>query len=178
MITLTLEHIKELEQKVRAAVGLIESLKEENQLLNKKNSQYKDRIEELELTLMEYKDGQNKIEAGIQNALNQLERINQEKQQAESAPAEIQANPEAPLRTEENPHSGMEPKENVSSELNAEAEGQDHQSTENPHNSATDEAVSNRDTDAQENQGQDQSESNTEEDFAADNEEKQEVGLF
>ncbi len=70
---ITVEQIRQLENGVKQAVSVINSLREENALLKTKLSGYEKRIEELEILIESFKQDQSSIEEGIVNALNQLD---------------------------------------------------------------------------------------------------------
>jgi chromosome segregation ATPase len=71
----TLEQIRNLEAKVQRAVAYIGELKKENALLKKTLEKYRTRIDELEVSINEYKEDQNAIEEGIKNALLHLDKL-------------------------------------------------------------------------------------------------------
>ena len=70
---ITLDQIKQLDQKVRKAIDKIASLKNENNMLQEKLDNYQLRIEELEVLIDTFKEDQGEIESGIIDALNQLD---------------------------------------------------------------------------------------------------------
>ncbi len=70
---ISVEQIHQLENGVKQAVEVINSLKEENGLLKNKLSGYEKRIEELEVLINSFKEDQSSIEDGIINALHQLD---------------------------------------------------------------------------------------------------------
>ncbi len=70
---ITLDQIKQLDQKVRKAIDKINSLKKENNMLQGKLDNYQLRIEELEVLIDTFKEDQGEIENGIIGALNQLD---------------------------------------------------------------------------------------------------------
>ncbi len=70
---ITVEQIRQLENGVRQAIDVINSLKDENKLLKTKLSGYEERIEELEVLIESFKKDQSSIEDGIINALHQLD---------------------------------------------------------------------------------------------------------
>ena len=69
---LNLDQIKQLEIKVSKAIQLIQSLKEDNDLLKLELHDRQKRIDELENIVLVFKNDQAKIEEGIINALNHL----------------------------------------------------------------------------------------------------------
>jgi hypothetical protein len=72
---ITLEHIKKLDEKVRLAVGLIGTLRNDNAALQKKLDQYEKRIGELEVLIESFKKDQTEIENGIVRALEALDEL-------------------------------------------------------------------------------------------------------
>ena len=72
---ITLDQIKQLDIKVRKAIDIINSLTNENKMLQNKLDEYQLRIEELEILIDSFKEDQGEIENGIIDALNQLEII-------------------------------------------------------------------------------------------------------
>ncbi len=70
---ITLDQIKQLDRKVRKAIDKINSLKNENNMLQGKLDNYQLRIEELEVLIDTFKEDQGEIENGIIGALNQLD---------------------------------------------------------------------------------------------------------
>jgi len=93
---ITLDQIKQLDIKVRKAVDKINSLKNENSLLQEKLDNYQLRIEELEILIDTFKEDQGEIEHGIIDALNQLDIIedntlvNEENLQQKITPEKIE----------------------------------------------------------------------------------------
>ncbi|MGP1594967.1 MAG: cell division protein ZapB [Treponema sp.] len=69
---LHIDQIKELEAKVAKAIQLIQSLKDENELLKLELTDKQKRVEELENIILVFKSDQAKIEEGIVSALNHL----------------------------------------------------------------------------------------------------------
>jgi chromosome segregation ATPase len=70
---ITLDQIRQLDQKVRKAIDNINSLKNENKMLQEKLANYQLRIEELEILIDTFKEDQGEIENGIIEALIQLD---------------------------------------------------------------------------------------------------------
>ncbi len=70
---ISVDQIRQLETKVRHAIEVIHTLREENDLLKTKLSGYESRIEELEVLIDSFKQDQTNIEKGIINALQQLD---------------------------------------------------------------------------------------------------------
>lgn len=71
----TLDQIRNLEAKVQRTVSYIAELKEENSLLQKNLEKYRERIDELEILINDYKEDQSEIERGIMNALSHLDKL-------------------------------------------------------------------------------------------------------
>ena len=69
---LNLDQIKQLEARVSKAIELMQTLKDENDLLKLELHDRQKRIEELENIVLVFKNDQAKIEEGIINALNHL----------------------------------------------------------------------------------------------------------
>ena len=69
---LSLDQIKQLEARVSKALELIQSLKDENDLLKLELHDRQKRIDELENIVLVFRNDQAKIEEGIINALNHL----------------------------------------------------------------------------------------------------------
>lgn len=69
---LSLDQIKQLESRVAKAIELMQSLKDENDLLKLELHDRQKRIDELENIVLVFKNDQAKIEEGIINALNHL----------------------------------------------------------------------------------------------------------
>jgi len=76
---ITLDQIKQLDIKVRKAIDIINSLTNENKMLQNKLDEYQLRIEELEILIDSFKEDQGEIENGIIEALNQLEIIDDDR---------------------------------------------------------------------------------------------------
>jgi septal ring factor EnvC (AmiA/AmiB activator) len=71
----TIEQIRLLDKKVHSAVERISLLKKENQSLKSKLGDYENRISELERLIETFKQDQGEIEQGISNALDELNRL-------------------------------------------------------------------------------------------------------
>ena len=69
---LNLDQIKQLEMRVSKAIEVMQSLKDENELLKLEVHDRQTRIDELESIVLVFKNDQAKIEEGIVNALNHL----------------------------------------------------------------------------------------------------------
>ena len=69
---LNLDQIKQLEARVSKAIELMQTLKDENDLLKLELHDRQKRLEELENIVLVFKNDQAKIEEGIINALNHL----------------------------------------------------------------------------------------------------------
>lgn len=72
---ISLEQIRLLQDKVKAAVTRIDELKNENDNLKRNLETHLGRIEELEDLINDFKNAQTEIEQGIVSALNQLDQI-------------------------------------------------------------------------------------------------------
>ncbi|MGP1577237.1 MAG: cell division protein ZapB [Treponema sp.] len=84
---LHIDQIKELEAKVEKAIQIIQSLKDENDLLKLEMSDKQKRVEELENMILVFKTDQAKIEEGIVSALNHLSEFENSVYQAAGTPA-------------------------------------------------------------------------------------------
>jgi len=69
---INLDQIKQLEERVSKAIELMQTLKDENDLLKLELHDRQKRIEELENIVLVFRNDQAKIEEGIINALNHL----------------------------------------------------------------------------------------------------------
>jgi len=85
---ITLDQIRQLDQRVRRAVEQISLLKGENRRLQEKLDSYQLRIEELEVLIDTFKKDQGEIENGIINALNQLDMLEDRVAPSEEEPEE------------------------------------------------------------------------------------------
>ncbi len=92
---ITLEQIRQLEQRVQAAVSRIATLKNENALLREKLESYEGRILELENSIAAFKRDQSEIEQGIVSALSQLDQLEDDvlESSATSSPDEMTGTP-------------------------------------------------------------------------------------
>ncbi|TVQ25938.1 MAG: cell division protein ZapB [Spirochaetaceae bacterium] len=90
---LTVEQIKLLESRVLKAVERISSLQNENQRLRDGLSQYERRIEELEVLISEFRDGQKAIEEGILSTLKRLDVLEDEIAVDDGAAEQVAAAP-------------------------------------------------------------------------------------
>ncbi|WP_020613324.1 cell division protein ZapB [Sediminispirochaeta bajacaliforniensis] len=97
----TFEQIQLLESKVRQAVDLIASLREENGALRKTLSSYEKRIEELEVLIDSFKRDQGKIEEGIISALQQLDALESSAVEVQQHDGEATSTAEAPIEETE-----------------------------------------------------------------------------
>ena len=70
-----IEQIRELENKVHAAVSRIRSLTAENERLKQNLQSYEERIDDLQKQVASFKDDQDEIEAGIVAALEHLDAL-------------------------------------------------------------------------------------------------------
>ena len=107
---LNLDQIRQLEERVSKAIELMQSLKDENDLLKLELHDRQKRIEELENIVLVFKNDQAKIEEGIINALNHLSAFEDTVYQAaasnagvaqEQAPAQEEAASDVAAPTEE-----------------------------------------------------------------------------
>ena len=71
----SLQQIKELENRVLKAVEVINSLREENKSLRGRLQGYEDRILELEELIESFKKEQQQIESGILDAIRKLDSL-------------------------------------------------------------------------------------------------------
>ena len=69
---INLDQIKQLEERVSKAIELMQTLKDENDLLKLELHDRQKRIDELENIVLVFRNDQAKIEEGIINALNHL----------------------------------------------------------------------------------------------------------
>ena len=95
----TLEQIRQLDARVHRAVELIEKLREENNTLKNRLSEYQGRIEELEVLISNFKEDQSEIEHGITSALSQLAAIDDSAKQPATAREHRAAEPHAQKST-------------------------------------------------------------------------------
>ncbi len=72
---LTVEQVRNLDNKVRKALDLIGNLKSENSMLKGKLDEYKQRIDQLEAVVDGFKLEQLEIEEGIKDVLTQLDML-------------------------------------------------------------------------------------------------------
>lgn len=82
---LSLEQIKRLEDKVFKAVELIKALKEENTIIKTKFETAESKVEELEQIISDYRSNQVEIEEGIVKAIKQLEEMESDNTDADTA---------------------------------------------------------------------------------------------
>ncbi len=83
---LTVEQVRNLDEKVRSALELIDSLKSENNMLKVKLDEYKQRNAHLSSIVDGYKHEQLEIEEGIKDVLRQLDQLEDQITSAEPAP--------------------------------------------------------------------------------------------
>jgi FtsZ-binding cell division protein ZapB len=104
----TLDQVKELDEKVTKAIDYVKKvtgengrLKEENSRLTEKLDSCQKRIDELEVLVQKFKEEQGRIEDGILSALDRLNQFEDAVESAISAakPAKPTAKPEA-VKTE------------------------------------------------------------------------------
>lgn len=72
---INIDQVKALESKVRQALQLIHNLKNENQYLKTRLSDYELRIRELENLVSGFKSSQNEIETSLLHVLQELEQV-------------------------------------------------------------------------------------------------------
>lgn len=72
---INIDQVRTLESKVKQAIQLITNLKGENQYLKTRLNDYESRIRELENLVNGFKNSQTEIEAGIINALEDLDQL-------------------------------------------------------------------------------------------------------
>ena len=72
---ISVDQIRQLQEKVQSAVEVIQKLRSENNILTTKLSGYEERIKELEVFIESYKRDQSSIEEGILDALKQLDAL-------------------------------------------------------------------------------------------------------
>ncbi len=127
---LTVEQIKLLESRVLKAVEKITSLQDENSRLRDGLAKYERRIEELEVLMNEFRDGQQAIEDGILSALKRLDvledEISVDEEPVPPQPEPVQAAPAAPEEAEQTEADAPKPEvpeaEATSSEPDEDAE--------------------------------------------------------
>jgi chromosome segregation ATPase len=69
---ITIEQVKLLESKVARAIDYVERVSRENAQLQGKLDSYQKRIDELEVTIRQFKEDQGRIEEGVLAALDRL----------------------------------------------------------------------------------------------------------
>ncbi len=117
-----LEQVRNLEVKVKQAVGLISRLKTENEYLKSRLTDYEVRIQELENLINSFRNSQSEIEEGINNALEELDSL----ESSSSSPTNPL--PQAPTELEfetSNNEESLEPEEKE--ELSFESPVEEHQ---------------------------------------------------
>ena len=98
---LNLDQIKQLETRVSKAIELMQTLKDENDLLKLELHDREKRIEELENIVLVFKNDQAKIEEGIINALNHLSAFEDTVYQAAHSTAASAVHETAPVASED-----------------------------------------------------------------------------
>lgn len=98
---ITLDQIKKLDARVKAAIERISALKEENAQLKARLSEYEKRIEELEVHVNRFKKDQGEIEAGIINVLAKLDSLEDEITEADSSRPPTRDQVESPEENDE-----------------------------------------------------------------------------
>ena len=97
---LNLDQIKQLEARVSKAIELMQTLKDENDLLKLELHDSEKRIEELENIVLVFRNDQAKIEEGIINALNHLSAFEDTVYQAANSTATSAVHETAPAASE------------------------------------------------------------------------------
>ena len=95
-----LDKIKQLEARVSKAIELMQTLKDENDLLKLELHDRQQRIEELENIVLVFRNDQAKIEEGIINALNHLSAFEDTVYQAANSTAASAVHEAAPAANE------------------------------------------------------------------------------
>ena len=88
---LNLDQIKQLEARVSKAIELMQTFKDENDLLKLELHDRQKRIDELESIVLVFRNDQAKIEEGIINALNHLSAFEDTVYQAANSAAAVAA---------------------------------------------------------------------------------------
>jgi len=91
------EHIQLLDSKIKQAVELIQQLKMENNVLRKKLGDYESRIQELEEMLGGLKENQQVIEAGLLQAIKELDKLENSSSPQDSSISHTNSYSEKPL---------------------------------------------------------------------------------
>jgi uncharacterized coiled-coil DUF342 family protein len=73
----TLDNVKLLEAKIEKAIEIIKQLTEENRKLRDKTTVLQEKINELEFTVLSYKEDQQHIESGIQSVMDRLSQLDE-----------------------------------------------------------------------------------------------------
>lgn len=106
---LSLDQIKQLESRVSKAIELMQSLKDENDLLKLELHDRQKRIDELENIVLVFKNDQAKIEEGIINALNHLSAFEDTVYQSEGITASPAAENHAAGEDSDSAHTNTQP---------------------------------------------------------------------
>lgn len=85
---ISLEQVKLLEAKVSRTIDYVKKVTEENVLLKGKLDSYQQRIDELEVLILRFKEDQSRIEDGILSALDRLNQFEDAVEKKLSAPLE------------------------------------------------------------------------------------------
>ena len=72
---ISLEQVQILDEKIKQAVSLISTLREENAQLRSTLLDYENRIKDLGSVVTSLEDGQSKIELGILDAISRLDNL-------------------------------------------------------------------------------------------------------
>ncbi|MDR0411584.1 MAG: cell division protein ZapB [Treponema sp.] len=73
----TLDNVKLLEARIEKAVEIIKQLTEENKKLKDKTVSLQEKIDDLEFTVLTYKEDQQHIESGIQSVMDRLNQLDE-----------------------------------------------------------------------------------------------------
>jgi chromosome segregation ATPase len=73
----TLDNVKLLEAKIEKAIEVIKQLTEENRKLRDKTIVLQEKINDLEFTVLSYKEDQQHIESGIQSVMDRLNQLDE-----------------------------------------------------------------------------------------------------
>lgn len=124
---ITLEQVQELDAKIKQAVSLISTLREENAQLRSTLSNYENKITDLESMVLSLEDGQAKIEIGLIDAISKLDNLDiVEKKETEETSGEFSPSEETEIvdleESHENDHSKQA--ENITEEFSISEENE------------------------------------------------------
>lgn len=88
---ITLEQVRQLEARVKRAVGMIERLRSENSVLKERLEKSDQRLKELESLVDGFRNDQDQIEEGIRDILSQLNALEDDIHPEQPRPAESEA---------------------------------------------------------------------------------------